>query len=80
MRNLRLVAVLIAVGLSLAGPAAAQRPVDEQAFRCLDGPVAAGQKILTAPITLDDGAVVTLEVSPLKVFADGAEIVVHGPA
>ena len=79
MKALRLVVVLTAVGLFLPGSAAAQRAVDVQAFRSLEGPVAAGQKVVPQPITLDDGTTVTLEVSPLQVFADGAEIVVHGP-
>ena len=79
MKALRIAVVFAVVGLFLAGPAAAQRPVDERAFRGLVGPVTAGQRVVTEPITLEDGTAVTLEVSPLRVFAEGAEIVVHGP-
>ncbi len=79
MKALRLAVVFATVGLFLAGSAAAQRPVDERAFQGLEGTVAAGQRIVTEPIALEDGTEVTLEVSSLQVFTGNAEIVVHGP-
>ena len=79
MKSRPFLSAFAAVGLFLAGTAVAQRPVDESVFRVLEGPVAAGQQLVTGPITLEDGSEVTLRVSPLKVFAEGAEIVVHGP-
>src|SRR5215471_6428154 len=71
----------VAVGVLLAVAALrvhAERPVDERAFRALDGPVAAGAHIGLGPLTLDDGADVELDVSPFEVFAPGAVFVIHG--
>ncbi|HQR44667.1 MAG TPA: M12 family metallo-peptidase [Thermoanaerobaculia bacterium] len=64
--------------LLIATPLNAQRPVDERVFRALDGPRAVGVRVAVEPFTLDDGTEVNLDVSPLDVFAPGAEIVVHG--
>lgn len=56
----------------------AQTAVDDRVFRGLDGPLASSARVIIEPITLDDGSAVTLEVSPVEVFAKGAEIVLHG--
>jgi hypothetical protein len=68
---------LLLVFAALAWPAFAARPVDERLFRALDGPLAPGARVVTGALPLDDGSEIILELSPLEVFAPGAEIVVH---
>src|SRR5512140_2299912 len=58
--------------------AEAERIVDEGIFRALDAPLAANARVRLEPLTLDDGTDVEFEVSPLQVFAPGAQIVIHG--
>jgi hypothetical protein len=69
---------MLAAGLLAAGPSDAQRVVEGRVFQSLDGPIAGGARVVMEPIALDDGTEVTLEVSPIEVFAPGAEIIVHG--
>ncbi|HUM03646.1 MAG TPA: hypothetical protein VL084_15250, partial [Thermoanaerobaculia bacterium] len=76
-RSRRLLLSSVALSFLFAFTVNAQRPVEEKAFRALDGPRAAGVHVVMEPILLDDGTEVALEVSPLEVFAPGAEIVVH---
>ncbi len=64
--------------LSAAGRADAERVVDERIFRALDGPLGPDARVRTGLLTLEDGAEVTLEVTPFQPFAPGARVVIHG--
>lgn len=72
--------VLILGALGGAPRGEAQRLVDERIFKTLDAPLAPTARVVTEPLVLEDGTEVTLELSPLEVFAPGAQIVVHGKA
>ncbi len=71
--------VVLLVVLGMAGGALAERPVDERPFRALDGPLVPGASVTLAPVTLDDGTDVVLELSRIEPFTKDAQIVVHGP-
>ncbi|HVO49791.1 MAG TPA: IPT/TIG domain-containing protein [Thermoanaerobaculia bacterium] len=71
--------VFLGVLLAAAGGALAERPVDEGPFRALDGPIVAGASVTLAPVTLDDGTDVVLELARVEPFTKDAQVVVHGP-
>jgi hypothetical protein len=71
--------VFLAVLIVAAGGALAERPVDERPFHALDGPLAPGASVTLAPVTLDDGTDVVLELARVEPFTKDAQIVVHGP-
>ncbi len=71
--------VFLAVLLVAAGGALAERPVEERPFHALDGPLTPGASVTLAPVTLDDGTDVVLELARVEPFTKDAQIVVHGP-
>jgi hypothetical protein len=71
--------VFLAVFIAAAGGALAERPVDERPFHALDGPLAPGASVTLAPVTLDDGTDVVLELARVEPFTKDAQIVVHEP-
>jgi len=79
IRRVKARVVFLAVLFGAAGGALAERPVDERPFHALDGPLAPGASVSLAPVCLDDGTEVVLELTRIEPFTKDAQIVVHGP-
>jgi hypothetical protein len=77
-RQVVFLGVLILGALGGAPRGDAQKLVGERVFWNLDAPLAPTARAVTGPLVLEDGTEVRLELSPLVVFAPGAQIVVHG--